>query len=412
MTRLTEWLRTAVDEVLAHKLRSALTLIGVALGVLALMVVLSLRVGVAAAIRSDFDALGYDAVLRVSTHPVTARDEAAKRHYSRGLRREDADLLRANRRLIAAVAPVTFTTHQVGSTAAIQKQTSVFAVTGDYVLVRGRSLASGRAISDADDRHRAEVCVVGYDLARRLFPGSSPLGESITVGGHRFVVVGVGAPLSSIFIDTEMKTQEMNGVQIPLSTHTLLFGHSTLNFTLLVKATDPNRTSDAERYALRRLLFAHGGIHDFTVTNVGGEILREKSEVMKLLRNWTIVFITIAGVSLVLGGVGIFSVLQIAVSERLYEIGLRKSVGAEDRDIFGQFLIESLTLAAFGAGAGSLLALAVIQSTARYYPAGLSVSFAGLLVSNAFALITGVLAGVYPAAKAAGLEPVDALRSV
>lgn len=209
-----------------------------------------------------------------------------------------------------------------------------------------------------------------------------------------------------------MKTQEMNGVQIPLSTHTLLFGHSTLNFMLLVKATDPDRTREAESYIRRRLLFAHGGIHDFTVTNVGGEILREKVEVLRLLRNWTIVFITIAGVSLVLGGVGIFSVLQIAVAERLYEIGLRKSVGADDRDIFGQFLIESLTLAAFGAAAGSLLALAVIHGTARYYPAGLSVSFAGLLVSNTFALATGVLAGLYPAAKAAGLEPVDALRSV
>lgn len=411
MQTILDSVATALQEVMAHKLRSALTLIGISLGVLALVVVLSLRIAVTAAIRSDFDALGYDGLLRVSPQLVIAHEEVVKQHYSRGLRREDAVALQRHTELIAAVAPMTFSTQRVTSRDAVVRSATIIAVTGSHTAIRGRSIAQGRPITDADDRSVAAVCVLGSEMATRLFPKADPVGRTIAIGDHRFVVVGVGTKLSSIFIDSETKTREMGGVYVPLSTHRSLFSEVPLNFNLLVKARDPNRTVEAEREIRRRLLALHGGIHDVTVTNVGAELLRERVEVERLLRNWSIVFIVIASVSLFLGGIGVFSVLQIAVAERVYEIGLRKSVGASDGAIFAQFLTESCVLAALGALAGSVLAGVLIVATRSYYPAGLALSPQALSLSNVFAIVTGALAGIYPAAVAARLEPVEALRA-
>ena len=146
------------------------------------------------------------------------------------------------------------------------------------------------------------------------------------------------------------------------------------------------------------------------INNVGKEMLKERADIDVILRNWRIVFFAIAGVSLLIGGVGIFSVLKISISERLFEIGLRKSMGASDTDIFMQFLIESITLSVAGAGVGLGLGIVVVKLIANAFPAGLPVSAFGITVSTGFAIGVGLFAGLYPSLTAARLTPVDALR--
>ncbi|MGZ5441218.1 MAG: ABC transporter permease [Thermoanaerobaculia bacterium] len=141
------------------------------------------------------------------------------------------------------------------------------------------------------------------------------------------------------------------------------------------------------------------------------EILRERGQIEILLRNWRIVFFAIAGVSLLIGGVGIFSVLKISISERLYEIGLRKSMGATDKEIFVQFLVESVTLSVAGAGVGLALGMLVVKLIGGAFPAGLPVSNFGILISAGFAVGVGLFAGLYPSLSAARLEPIEALRA-
>jgi putative ABC transport system permease protein len=156
---------------------------------------------------------------------------------------------------------------------------------------------------------------------------------------------------------------------------------------------------------------AHNGIRDVHIDNIGKEILKERGKVVVLLRNWRIVFFSIAGISLLIGGVGIFSVLKISISERLFEIGLRKSMGASDGEIFMQFLIESVTLSVVGAAIGLAGGIGIVKAISGAFPAGLPVSFFGLSVASGFAIFIGLLAGLYPSMSASRLSPVEALRA-
>src|SRR5205807_3639214 len=155
----------------------------------------------------------------------------------------------------------------------------------------------------------------------------------------------------------------------------------------------------------------HNGIHDIRVSNVGKEILKERGNIQTVLRNWRIVFFAIAGVSLLIGGVGIFSVLKVSLSERLFEIGLRKSIGAGDGEIFMQFLIEAVTLSVVGAAIGVACGIIVVKVISGFFPAGLPVSLFGLSVASGFAVSMGLLAGLYPSITASRLQRVAALRS-
>jgi putative ABC transport system permease protein len=180
---------------------------------------------------------------------------------------------------------------------------------------------------------------------------------------------------------------------------------------MLAKAAEPEKSVDAEDEASRLYAQAHSGIHDVHVENVGKEILKERGNIIRILRNWRIVFFSIAGVSLLIGGVGIFSVLKISVGERLFEIGLRKSMGATDAEIFAQFLIEAVTLSVVGAAIGLGGGIALVRVISGFFPAGLPVSLFGLSVASGFAISIGLLAGLYPSISASRLEPVEALRA-
>jgi len=146
------------------------------------------------------------------------------------------------------------------------------------------------------------------------------------------------------------------------------------------------------------------------IENVGKEIQKSRAEVVTIIRNWRIVFFAIAGISLLIGGVGIFSVLKISISERLFEIGLRKSMGASDSEIFMQFLVESVTLSIVGAVIGVAGGIALVKVISGFFPAGLPVSLFGLAVASGFAILMGLLAGLYPSMTASRMQPVDALR--
>jgi putative ABC transport system permease protein len=202
------------------------------------------------------------------------------------------------------------------------------------------------------------------------------------------------------FVNDDDMRKETEGIYIPFSIYQDMFGRANAISYMLAKAAEPEKSVDAEDEASRLYAQAHSGIHDVHVENVGKEILKERGNIIRILRNWRIVFFSIAGVSLLIGGVGIFSVLKISVGERLFEIGLRKSMGATDAEIFGQFLIEAVTLSVVGAAIGL-----------GFFPAGLPVSLFGLSVASGFAISIGLLAGLYPSITASRLEPVEALRA-
>jgi len=202
----------------------------------------------------------------------------------------------------------------------------------------------------------------------------------------------------------------MGGVYVPWTVYRDMFGRANAISYMLAKATSPEKSIDAEDEATARFKQAHNNIGDTRINNIGKEMLKERAQIDVILGNWRIVFFSIAGVSLLIGGVGIFSVLKISISERLFEIGLRKSMGASDGAIFMQFLIESVTLSVVGAAIGLGLGIGVVGAIAQFFPAGLPVSAFGVVVSTGFAVAVGLFAGLYPSLTASRLTPVDALR--
>lgn len=345
-----EAVRTSYEEVKAHPMRSLFTLIGVILGTLALVVVMSVLDGINNSVMKGIDDLGLDGVIVASHRDPVDRIEKAKAHLSRGLRIEDLDAFE-DAENIRSISPVG-ESRAVVTAGKTTRRVDVYGIMPNYADIRNRSVSSGRWISEHDVDASSPVCVLGWNLKHRLFGGEQAIGRQVNLGGRRLTVVGVGTKFDTTFVDDDDMRKEMAGMYVPWPVFRDMFGRANAISYVLARAVTPKKSLDAEDEAKVRFRTAHNEIGDVRINNIGKEILRERGQIEILLRNWRVVFFAIAGVSLLIGGVGIFSVLKISISERLFEIGLRKSIGASDRDIFVQFLIESVTLSFAGAGIG------------------------------------------------------------
>ncbi len=403
-----ESIRTSLEEVKGHPLRSAFTLFGVILGTLALVVVMSVLDGVQNSVLKGINDLGLDGVIVATSRTPVDRVERAKAHLSRGLRIEDIKAFEDTQNIdeMAVVGE----TRAVVTAGNVTRRVDIYGVTPEYREIRNRHLTSGRFISRRDVDTAASVVVLGFSLKKNLFGGEDAVGRQVNVGGRRLTVIGVGAKMGNEFVDDDDFRKEMGGVYVPWTVYRDMFGRANAISYMLAKAIAPEKSIDAENEATARFRQAHNNIGDTRLNNIGKDMIKERAQIEVILRNWRIVFFSIAGVSLLIGGVGIFSVLKISISERLFEIGLRKSMGASDVDIFAQFLIESVTLSVVGAGIGLLLGMGVVGLIAQFFPAGLPVSAFGVLVSTGFAVFVGLFAGLYPSLTASRLQPVEALR--
>jgi len=404
-----ESVRTSLEEVKAHPLRSLLTLFGVILGTLALVVVMSVLDGIEKAVWQGVEDLGMDGVLVLNAQSPSDRIQRAKQHLSRGLRVEDIHWFDAAQN-ITTIAPVG-ETRAVVTAGGVTRRIDVYGVTPEFAQIKGRHTSAGRFLGERDYRGSAPVCVLGFKLKEQLFGGNDAVGQQINIGGRRLAVIGVGTEFNMKFVNDDDMRKETGGVYIPFSVYQDMFGRANSLSYLIAKATEPEKSIDAEEEAAATVTRAHNGVRDVHISNVGKEILKERGNVQTILKNWRIVFFAIAGVSLLIGGVGIFSVLKISISERLFEIGLRKSMGATDAEIFVQFLIESITLSVVGAAIGLAGGMAVTKAISGVFPGGLPVSSFGLTVASGFAISIGLVSGLYPSLSASRLQPVEALRS-
>jgi len=404
-----ESVRTSYEEVKAHPLRSLFTLIGVILGTLAIVVVLSVLDGVEAAVWKGVEDLGMDGVIVMTPRTPSDKVERAKQYLSRGLRVEDMHWFDGAEN-ITTLSPVG-ETRAVVTAGHVTRRIPVYGVTAEFAAIKNRKTSAGRWISQRDNAGIAPVCVLGYKLKEQLFGGDDAVGQQINIGGRRLSVIGVGTKFNMEFVNDDDMRKETGGVYIPFTIYGDMFGRTNAISYILAKATEPEKAIDAEDEAAHTIVRAHNGINDVHIENVGKEINKERGNIVTVLRNWRIIFFSVAGISLLIGGVGIFSVLKISISERLFEIGLRKSMGATGSEIFVQFLIESITLSVVGAMVGVGGGIVVVKLISKAFPAGLPLSMFGITLASGFAISIGLLAGLYPSISASRLEPVEALRS-
>ncbi|NWG00767.1 MAG: ABC transporter permease [Thermoanaerobaculaceae bacterium] len=408
---LGEAIRTSLSEVWAHKLRSSLTLLGVILGTMAVVVMVTLIEGIRVMVWEGFYSLGYDGVMFVTYRPPDDPTERKKLFQSRGLSVRDVEALEAWGESFQHVAALNASDSLVQAEGE-QLRVRVFGVTPSYGVVRNRQVSKGRWLLDSDQRERRKVAVLGADLAERLFGTRDPIGREVKVAGDTYRVVGVESRIgNNMANDGGWSRREMNGVLVPLATfRTYLRGGQRVG-ALMIKTEDKEQLAAVSAELSRLVRRSHSGVGDFRIEDVASEMLKASKEIGELLRNWTVVLASMAGISLLVGGVGIYSVMKISLVERLFEIGLRKAIGASDRTILAQFLIESVSLSALGGLLGCSLGAALCAALSPLFEAGLPLSPLGLALGIGFAVAVGAFAGVFPSLAAARLTPVEALRA-
>ncbi len=405
-----EAVRTSTAEILSHKLRSALTLVGIVLGTTALVVMVSVIGGLALAVEKGISDLGFDGVVFAVPRSPVDRIEVEKQGYSRGMRAADGRVIAAGMETIQDAAPVVGLGNEAVRINGRTLLAPVEGVTPAWGRIRNRVPEVGRYLIPRDVASYATVALVGHKLKQDVFGDEDALGREILIRGVRFRIVGVLKNFGTRQVNDPETERDNTKIYIPLSTAQKYFVGIDTVHAWAFKA-DPERMDDAAREAAALMRRSHRGISDFKIENIGQEILKARKEIDKLIFNWQIVLASIAGISLLVGGIGIFSVMQISISERVFEIGLRKAIGATDPEVFGQFLIESVSLSLVGGAIGALLGYGVTRLAAQAFPDGLSVSPLALVLAAGFAIAIGLAAGVYPALRASRLTPVDAIRA-
>ena len=406
---VTEAVRSSLAEILAHKLRSGLTLVGIVLGTTALVVMVSVIGGLAVSVQQGLTDLGFDGVIFVVPQKTEDRIEKKKAGYSRGLRSADAHVIEPGQEVIREAAAVLGLGDETARINGRTLKIPVEGVTPAWGRIRNRVPAAGRYLVERDVETRATVALIGHKLKQDAFGNEEALGREIVIRGVRFRVVGVLKHLGTDQVNDDEMERDNAKLYVPLTTAQKYFaGNDAVNAWAFQAPPEDLENAQKEAEALMRR--SHRGITDFKVQNIGEEILRVRKEIDVLVANWRVVLASIAGISLLVGGIGIFSVMQISISERTYEIGLRKAMGATDPEIFGQFLIESVSLSLVGGGLGALLGYGITLLAGQAFESGLPVSPLGLGLAAGFAVVIGLGAGVYPALRASRLHPVDAIR--
>ena len=408
---LSENFKVALRALRANKLRSFLTILGIVIGVATVVALLSIGNGATASITNQIRSTGSN-LLNISPgrQQVGFRGGGETRQASH-LYYEDYELLqRTLTQNISAIVPTVQSSYTI-KYGDQSLDTSVSGTTAGQKDVRALQVANGRFLTDGDNKSDALVAVLGSQIATDLFGSIPPVGNTISINGMKFMVVGVleskgasfASPDDNIFIPIQTGYDKLFGSTAAFN------GKQTLNAILIsVKTTDAMSTVSAEAtYLLRRShKLKPSEDADFNIMNQA-DILNTLNTVTQTL---TIFLGAIAGISLLVGGIGIMNIMLVSVTERTREIGLRKAVGATRNQILTQFLIETVTLSLLGGIIGILLGVLTATSFSVTGLISSVITPSSILMAFSFALAIGVFFGLYPAFRAANLHPMEALR--
>jgi len=393
-------------ELWAHKLRSLLTLNLLTLGVFALVVMTSVLDGVMDKVTSGFAGMSWDGTVMVAPKEAKTTEDQKRFAMSPGLRYEDLPRLTAPFPGMAGFVPRAFQSVAVRLPGGSEK-VFVTGVDADYARLMNRPIGLGRGLTEADVHRHSTVAVAGATLAAKLFGGADPVGRDVVASGVSFHLVGVQAP-EQLF--SEENYMDANGLLIPLTTYMDRIDPDHRLAKLGVKLRSKRDIDEVSALLIGRAKQAHHGIEDVEIVDLDAEAARSYQTFLEQLRGWRVVLFSLAGTVLLVGGVGVLSVMLISLADRRYEIGLRKAMGATDPQIFIQFLLEAVVLAALGAAAGTVAGSALCRALGDLFPYGLAVRAPRLAAAWATALLLAVGFGLYPAIRASRLSPMEAMR--
>jgi len=401
-----EIVRGGIIELAAHKLRSILTLTLLMLGVFAVVVMTSVLDGVMDKVSTGFSGMSWDGTILLAPKSPQTTEDQKRFAMSPGLRYEDLPRLMSPDSKVLVFLPRAMKRSAV-RTAGGNERMFINGVGPDYGQWMNRPIGLGRGLTEDDERRRSTVAIVGATLASKLFGGADPVGRDIVVEGIPFRVVGVQAP-GQLFSNENW--YDANGISIPLTTYMDRIDADHKLSHVAVKLQSKKDIGEVSAMMIARARQAHHGIEDIEITDLEAELLRAYARFLDQMFGWKVVLLSLAATVLLVGGVGVLSVMLISFSDRRYEIGLRKAMGASDHEVFIQFLLEACVLAALGAFLGTFLGAAVCQALSSKFPYGLVVNPVGLAIAWATALVLALTFGMYPAIRASRLSPMEAMR--
>jgi putative ABC transport system permease protein len=401
-----ETLRLAIDSLRAHKLRSFLTLLGVILAVTTLVTVMSAIAGLNLYVATRVANLGANVFIVDRFGIITSYEDFLKAQKRPLITLEDYRRLRDTMQTANAVAAEEDRNVQTRSGDQVMENTSVMGVTPNFADVRNLDVAEGRYLTPADDEHRSEVVFIGADLAKKFFPNVDPIGKTIRAETHSYQVIGVAAAIGSAFGQSQD-----NFMMIPIGTYQKGWHRQSDWVTIFVQAPNAEMMAASEDEA--RMLFRawrhvpYDAPDNFAI--LGSDSIMALWH--DLTGNLAFVAMALVSVFLVVGGIVIMNIMLASVTERTREIGIRRSLGARKKHILLQFLTESGVLAAAGGLIGILSAYMVVflVKTAFSFPMETPVS--SVILSLCVSTVVGLFFGIYPAMRAAKLDPIEALRA-
>ena len=404
-----ETVRTALEAIRSRRMRSSLTMLGILIGIAAVMLTVGLGQGAQAQVRSQINQLGSNLLIVSPGSTTTTTGIRGGRGSASTLTTRDATALASPVVApdIARVAPVV-TGSQSLTAGSTNWTTTVVGTTPDWLAVRARSMTEGRFFTTAELNDAASVVVLGSTTASQLFGAQDALGQAVNINGTNMTVIGILNTAGS-----STTTDDDDQALVPQTTYSSRIassGNASGISTLYIQANSTDSLSAAYQETQKTLLATHGvtvAASDFTISSQESLLSTATATDQTL----TVLLAGIAAISLLVGGIGVMNIMLVSVTERIREIGLRKALGATPRVVRRQFLVEASTLGLVGGVLGIGLGLLGAQVLPHFLNQPVTIPPVAGIGALGVALIIGIAAGVYPASRAARLAPIDALRS-
>jgi putative ABC transport system permease protein len=395
----------AFQSLRTNKLRSFLTILGVIIGITAIMAMISIIEGLNKSMKAQLASLGTDVLYIRPFAPgawVGQMPDSLRRR--KWFEPEDVEAILRGAPDVIAVAPLNFTQTRIRHGDTESRLIAVIGTSPAYMITNNYAADNGRVFTESEVEHRAPVAVIGADHVENLFPHVNPVGKSISIGGKPFTVIGTAEPRGK-FLGMSMDDL----VMVPHTTLEKWYGPE-LPFVLNAKPASPERI-DAAKEQIAEVLRRQRKIQYHQGDNFA--IFTDQSLVDlygQITGAFYLVMVVISSIGLMVGGIGVMNIMLVSVTERTREIGVRKALGARQRDVLWQFLVEAMTLTGVGGVIGVLAGLGAGKLVDVLSPLSFAVPIWGILLAFGSATAIGLFFGIYPAMKAARLDPVEALR--